>query len=295
MQKASILLLAMIMTVSCAACSGAGESSVSSENGIRSSIQETMEELEAVTPEPMETEMTSGQQGNIVINDNRNRSEETGNAAAVTTKPKIEVSDADFNKTEYRYESMFGDTLWFVAITNNSESTVRISGNAIARDADGNAIGADSLTIDVLGPGESTMEYYYFEDVSGIATVESQYAYDTDPWYSPVLSNLIVEQTLNDGNVTLIVTNHGNSCAQFVEAYALFMDADDNILRYDSTYITDSDSEIKPGATISAQLNSRDFYDHVVVYLSAYRSRWPSCADILRASSAAGFSFPPWP
>ena len=55
-----------------------------------------------------------------------------------------------------------------------------------------------------------------------------------------------MEQTINDGNLTVKVTNNGQYPAQFVEGCALFMDAENNVVYYNSTYITDSDSEIKP-------------------------------------------------
>ena len=65
-----------------------------------------------------------------------------------------------------------------------------------------------------------------------------------------------MEQTINDQNLTVIATNDGSYSAQFVEAYALFFDADNKVVSYDSTYVTDGDSEIKPGATLSVQLDT---------------------------------------
>ena len=91
--------------------------------------------------------------------------------------------------------------------------------------------------------------------------------------YKPVISNLSVEQNINDDNVVLVVTNNGEYPAEFVEAYALFFDAEGNIVKTDTSYITDDDSELKPGATLSAQLDCRSGFDTVECYYTGRYSK----------------------
>ena len=52
---------------------------------------------------------------------------------------------------------------------------------------------------------------------------------------------------------------------------ALFLDSAGKVVRYDSTYIVDGDSEIKPGATLSKQLDTYEAFDTVEVYLTGRR------------------------
>ena len=52
-----------------------------------------------------------------------------------------------------------------------------------------------------------------------------------------------MEQNINDRNLTVKVTNNGRRTAQFVQAYALFFDADNNLISVDSEYVVDNDSE----------------------------------------------------
>lgn len=179
-----------------------------------------------------------------------------------------EVSDSDFSIKEYKYENTIGDTLYFLVITNNSDTDVSVSGNATAKDASGNSIGAGDMSIDILGAGETSIGYFYFDSVSGIDKVEYTLDYNEKPYYKPVVNNLHIEQTLNSENVTVSVTNNAEYPVLFVEAYALFFDSNDNIVGYNSTYVTDSDSEIKPSKTISAQLDCYNGYDHVEVYFT---------------------------
>ena len=177
------------------------------------------------------------------------------------------VSDDDFEKKEYLYSDSFS-TMDYLVITNNSESTVGISGNATALDSSGNVIGAADCSIDVLAPKEQSICYFYFGNVQNVDHVEYQLSYSEDLYYKPVISNLDVQATINDANVVVTATNKGNYAAQFVEAYVLFFDASGNIVYTNSGYITDDDNEIKPGATLSEQIDTYESFDHVEVYLT---------------------------
>jgi hypothetical protein len=215
-----------------------------------------------ITVKDNRTTATKDEETSVAVKDNRQNTTETATSSA-----KVSVSDSDFDKVGYLYENSIGTTYYYLIITNNSTVTVSISGNGIAKDASGNSIGADNMSIDVLGAGETAIGYFYFSGVKDVANVEYSLSYDTDSYYYPVVGNLSVEQTLNDKNVTVSVTNNGDYPAQFVKAYCLFFDADNNITKTDSTYVTDGDSEIKPGATISVQLdNYTGDYDHAEVY-----------------------------
>jgi copper chaperone CopZ len=138
-------------------------------------------------------------------------------------------------------------------------------------DAEGNTIGAADTSVDVLGPQEESIAYFYFSNVKGIASVDYSLSYSESRYYSPVISDLAQEITINNSNVIVTLTNNGSEAARFVQAYALFMDSSGNIVYTDSGYITDDDSELKSGATLSKQLDCRTAFDHVEVYLTGRR------------------------
>ena len=213
------------------------------------------------------------------VNDNRTTTEETGNGSTVVDNrqkddtssseaPVAAASDADFEKTGYLYENSIGDSLYFYIVKNNSQATVEVNGNATAYDSAGNVVGASSRNIDVLGPSETSLMTFYFDSVTGIDKVDCSLTYDNESFYKPVVGNIRMEQTINDQNLTVVATNDGNANAQFVEAYALFFDADNKVVSYDSTYVTDYYSEIKPGATKYVQLYTYKGFDHVECYLT---------------------------
>ena len=240
------LLLGMVML---AGCGSNVESSQPAQNNVQVNDNRTT------------TEDTAGNGSTVV--DNRQKDNTSSAAASVAT-----AEDSDFEKTGYLYENSIGDSLYFYIVKNNSQATVAVNGNATAFDSDGNAVGASQREIDVLGPGETSLMTFYFDSVTGIDKVDCALIYDTETYYKPVLGNIRMEQTINDQNLTVIATNDGNINAQFVEAYALFFDADNKLVSYDSTYVTDGDSEIKPGGTISVQLDTYKGFDHVECYLT---------------------------
>lgn len=178
------------------------------------------------------------------------------------------VAESNFDITTYLYESPVGSSEYFIIATNNSDENVVINGNAAAIDAAGKAIGAANMTIDVLAPGETSIGYFYFFDVAGIADVDYQLSFKTDPYFSPVLSALSFEEEINDDSVVVSVTNNGDGPADYVAAHVLFFDADHNVVSYDNSFTVDKDYELKPGETVSAQIYTFSIFDHVEVYLT---------------------------
>lgn len=188
--------------------------------------------------------------------------------ASVTPSEAATVTDDHFEKKGYLYKNILGDTLYFCIVKNNSAATVEVKGNASAKDTAGAVLGVNDSRIHVLAPGETSIMSFYFHDVGAPDSVECTLSYDTTPYYKPVINNIAMEQTINDRNLTIVATNKGSINAQFVEAYALFFDAEGNVVSYTTGYLTDKDSEIKPGASIAKQLDAYESFDHVECYLT---------------------------
>ncbi len=228
------------------------------------------------------------QPASVVVNDNRTGNTNAGNnesgsvlpgqkpgissseqvGATETPAPAVSVTDTQFEKKGYIYTNILGDTLYFCIVKNNSAATVEVKGEASAKDAAGAVLGVNDSRIHVLAPGETSIMSFYFHDVSAPDSVDCKLTYDTSPYYLPVINNIAMEQTINDRNLTIVATNKGSINAQFVEAYALFFDAEGNIVSYTTGYLTDKDFEIKPGASIAEQLDAYENFDHVECYLT---------------------------
>lgn len=171
---------------------------------------------------------------------------------------------------EYSFENTIGDTLYFLVVKNNSSETVEINVNAIAKDKDGKSIGVANSEEVAIGSGTEICLCNYFDGVKDAASFEYTMTVKKDVFFKPVNQDLKIEKSETEEKVILSCTNIGEKTAQFVEAYALFF-KDGKLVDYDSAYITDDDSEIKPGATISEELNCYGGYDDVKIYVSGRR------------------------
>lgn len=259
---------------------------------VEASVEETTAE-ETPSEEASTTETTEEVKtvSNITVTDNRNKTSSETTDSLSSTQPaatNVTVTDEDFDVQEYLLETKFGSSYYsryYLVITNNAEVPVKISGNGTAYDAAGAAIGAGNMSIEIIGPGETSIGYFFFDGVSGIDKVDYQLSYDTTPHYYPCIGNLAMQQTLNNKNVTITLTNNGDTAAQFVEATALFFDADHNLIYTNTNYVVDGDHEIKPGATLSGQLDIYNGeYDHVEIYLTGRASGQSSVSSKATAS-----------
>ena len=208
---------------------------------------------------------TSGTLATTAEVDNRETAEETTEETTTTAK---KVSESEFDIQEYKYENSIGDTLYFLVIKNNSTQAVGVSFNMVAYDKKNNTIGAADGSINVIGPGEESIGTCYFDGVKGIDHVEYDMSFDEAPYYEPVIGKLEVVKNINKKNVVVTVTNKGDKPAQFVEAYALFFNKNGKVIGYRSSYLTDNDSEIKPGAKRSAQLGVYKGFSTVKVFFT---------------------------
>ena len=207
--KTIAFTLALLMLFSCAACgSGAKKAEEEDYEPVEDEYVDEDEYVEEEYQEPEEEEPAPEEKpGGTTVIDNRQPSE-AGAPAVQTPVSDKPLSDDDFAVKEYSYESKYGDTTWILAVTNYSDKTVSISANGTALDAGGNAIGSANMSIDVLAPNETSVGTYYFNGVTGVENVVSQFSYSTSLWNSPILSSLSMQQTLNDKNITVKVTNN---------------------------------------------------------------------------------------
>lgn len=174
---------------------------------------------------------------------------------------------------DYLYESMFA-TYHFFEVTNMSPYTVRLTINDTAKNSAGAIIGATTSSEEDIPSGCTVFAKTFFSDVAGASSFDTSLQVTQENTYIPVLQGISVQTSNLGDKVTVTATNLGDKSAEFTEATAVFF-KDGKAVYYGSCYLTDADYELKPGATISGQINaySKD-YDSVKVYLTARRSKW---------------------
>lgn len=183
-------------------------------------------------------------------------------------KQQVENEDIKAEVTEeYHYINSIGAAQYFLIVKNDSSETISVNVNATAKDAEGNLIGANTQSEEAIPSGYEVCIGCYFSDAKNAANFEYTLDAKKDSYYDAVIQDLSFEESRTDKKVIISCTNNGDDAAQFVEATALFF-SNSELVRSDSTYITDDDSEIKPGATIVKEMNAYDEYDDVKIYLS---------------------------
>lgn len=174
---------------------------------------------------------------------------------------------------DYPYENMFA-TYHFFEVTNTSPYTIRLTINDTAKNQAGEIIGASKTSEEDIPSGCTIFVKTFFSDVAGASSFDTSFQVTQESTYIPVLQGISVQTSNLGDKVTVTATNLGDKAAEFPEATAVFF-KNGKAVYYGSTYLTDVESELKPGMTISGQINaySKD-YDSVKVYVTARRSKW---------------------
>lgn len=189
----------------------------------------------------------------------------TTTTVATTTTKAVSESDLDISEYLLERESFTGTSTWyFLVVKNNSTSIIRLSYNAVARDADDKAIGAaDGFPI-VLGPGGEAITFTFFEDVTGVDHVSRTLTLEETDKFRPEISNLEAEASINKSNVVVTITNNGEKAAKNFYVDVLFYDKDGKFVDCSSEKI----DELLPGASTAKQIEAYVKYDSVKILFS---------------------------
>ena len=177
---------------------------------------------------------------------------------------QLEVNEYNLFGTYFNYH--------FIEVINNSDFIIDIDANILYYDADNNLISAESASEELIEPGYSAL-LYTMPDEKWSSTDISIEA--TEPWdyYLPVQSDISVDVTPAKSKLVVQAKNTSDKAVEFVQIHALFFKGD-KVVGHDWKYFTDSDSEIKPGKTISENLDiySSDF-DGYKYYVTGRRHK----------------------
>lgn len=216
-----------------------------------------------------------GTSGGSSNNTSKNNSaNNTANKNELKNKDKLDASNLEIK--EFKLEDTeYENTRYLLSVKNKSKDVGEVYVNATAYDANNQVIGSADSTIDVLGAEEESFLFLYFDGVTGIDHIDykNNLQFNAKTYYQPVLSKLDVQGNTNGNVLALVAKNNNDFAVEYVEAYAVFMDANNNPLQMSSTYIGDSNDQIEAGATQSAQIEyysdyDKGAYDHVTWFLS---------------------------
>lgn len=218
------------------------------------------------------TVSTNAESSSAIDNSEHNSRSTTGlsDKAASVVAESSDYAEQLTVVNEYSYENSYA-TYYFIIVRNDSNEILGIGDNAIAKDENGASVGATSTSEDAVSPGTEICLVNYFDETKATSF---EYTLDAskEEYYGSIYNDIEVETNDAGNKVVITCTNKGDSPLLFVEAYALFF-KDGNVVYYDSTYITDDDSEIKPGKTIASDIDSYEEYDDVKVFITGRKDK----------------------
>lgn len=204
--------------------------------------------------------------------------EETPAATPITTTNQSEppvVPAGKFNAdevisqlkvTEYTYTGYwFYD---FLVIENTSNFDIEVTVDVKFYNKDNQLIGAKSASQDAFEKG--TKIVLDFTSDEEFARIEYELSAKEETYFDCVVSDLSYESVSAKSKEIVSVTNNGSTPARGVTGYILFFSGD-TVVGFDSYSFRDNDSELKPGKTITRELNCYEYYDSIQIFFTGYR------------------------
>lgn len=184
---------------------------------------------------------------------------------------KVQQNDVDkengiFITKEYRwitkswgsYEYNYG-----VSFVNKTGYDCGVDAQIVFFDAENNIVGIDNFLVQVVGNGAECFirtenDIPFNKVICHLNPVKTI--------YKEINSIVDISFQVNDKKVFLFAENTGKYPAEFVEYTCIFM-KEDSVVGYERGYLTDSDSEIKPGNVEMEEIKCSKEFDAVDIYI----------------------------
>ena len=152
-----------------------------------------------------------------------------------------------------------------IVIKNMSGSTKDYDAQVMFYDEKNNLIGVSNPSVEAVGANQEALiicnneaPFHHIE-----YTINAR-----DSRYNEVQSFIDIQVQKADGKAIIIAKNTGNVAANFVEYMCLFLNKNKEVVRYDWGYLTDNDSQIKPGMMEMREVTCSDAFKTVKVYIT---------------------------
>ena len=167
---------------------------------------------------------------------------------------------------EYKYSGAYGlSHAAFVVVQNTSKYTLKLDAKIKFYDKAGDLIGYTSASERAIGPDEEVC--FRFSNDDDFDHYEITWSASEENYYRAVCSNISLEVTKTKNKAIIEATNNGDVAAEFVEYYALFLNGD-SVVGYGWGYLTDNESQIKPGKTEMREATCYSSFNSVKVYIT---------------------------
>lgn len=252
MKKILYMLLVLACVIGLTACSSSGEVSQEDYDSLKLAYDELKEKYDALTD-------GVGTATDTQIEQKQEPAVQHGSFDEEAVLSQLEVQ-------EYKYSTKYSDYA-FLSIRNNSEFDVTISVSVKFYNG-GYIVGAKSAQEHAFEKGTEILLYFMPDE--DFTKMEYEISVDEENWYECVVSDLSYETVSAKNKEIVSVRNNGKNAAEFVECKCLFF-LGGKVVGFGSKYFTDNDNELKPGKTITNEIDCYEAYDSVKFFFTGRR------------------------
>ena len=266
--KEKVLIFSVLLSLSLAGCSATGISQADYDQVVkeRDEYKAMYEEIIAQSSADKEEVVKDTEPEDTIVAD---VSDDLSASDAGNLESDVGSDDlySQLTVNEYSYENGIGSTYHFLAIHNNSDDTIKLDANVIAKDKDGNTVGASTPSARAIAPGQDALLTSLFSDVVGIDSYEYNLTSNVDPDHVSAYPDIKIDLSYTDTKVIVSGTNTGDEILRYPEVYVLFF-LDGSLIEHNSTFLTNGDNELPPGTTIAKEVSCLDdTYDDVMIFI----------------------------
>lgn len=170
---------------------------------------------------------------------------------------------------EYFYIRGEDKVRYFLVVKNTSEKILEVKANVIAKDRDGNILGAKSERLNAISPNQEMVMGFYFDDAGTAEKFEYDFENEESKYVTSYYDNLTWEMSINKNKLIVQITNNGSDDAKYVMPYALFFN-NGEIFSHEYS----GNVEIKAGKTVPVELECFDGeFEDYKLYISAWGNK----------------------
>lgn len=174
----------------------------------------------------------------------------------------LEIETVKWHKHYINADNYHCDLL----VTNNSHQLVTAKFAIKYYDASNNVIGIGNVSTEALNPGATHFLSSNNESPYEYAEVSITSAKVDDRYQGGMENVECSDYAVNGEKVIFEVKNNGDAAVSFVKGIVLFYNGNE-VVDYDSAYAVDDDSELKPGATLMAEVTTnKTFTSYRIFY-----------------------------
>lgn len=147
-------------------------------------------------------------------------------------------------------------TYHYIVIESTVNEPLEVQANTTATNAAGATVGAAEAYVDTIRPGHQKLITEMFDNTTDAVNFVTTFS-TSDSYYEDAAVSTVITAQPGDQKLIVTLTNAGTIPVEFCSATVLFF-RDGQVIDHEEQYFTDTDYELKAGASMTQQY---DFYN----------------------------------